>query len=837
MSKNRNDHSDPAGGSGSRRRNRGVMLDSMPGIAAATNLDELWLILWNTIRKMVPDAEELRIFRGDSAVVRETWSSDPTRSPISLILRGWGGDFAGMMQERSNVAAFLAMFGNTEQEAQARLQRFFTKQGNPLIVNDPDRQLAVFLSAEDVQKVRISRRGRPEPGQLILCPILVEGRIDLVAVVSAAPGEKPFSWDDAADVWQLVQLAREVSVRIGMEETVLRHLEEVKALRSVMRRISIASDVGELVNEVGKMSQKMLRASGALITGPGGREQAPYHLLWSSGIAERTARELGAELVGVLQKQTGRRELMAVESVGGGELFEGGRLQFENVEALAAVPLEVHGKMLGVLALLWPSPRRFLADERGVLEFLGAELSLAMDHHRLFQELTDSRAELREIVGAVSEGVVSLDAQGKVRYCNPRAVELLGIQAPAMEGAPLLDLLPKDQRKLVAPLLGMVLSGQAVSQRFLDMRTRRIQITVSLLGGEGHPAGSVWTLAELNKNVIGGAFVERVLHHLSEAVFVMDQAGRVLEANDALRRFYGTDLLSESETEGVVQYRWGEGLDSSLVERLIERGSFQVTGHTTARSGRLIPYEAAFWRMGEGDPFRVLAIVRDQTWEQERTRAVKEKREVQQLVRQGKRLLSELESGLSTQKDLVTSLLTQCELALARKTDAEKLLATVGMLGAAAERGRSGLAECSDLVENLGEILKAQGARVTAELSGTTRVWIVSDRPQRREHVLQVLASQGLHAMTIEGEELGQATEYAGFPDLVIVDLVSLNGVEEVYNRLRRIAPAVPLLVISAVGTLEGSTVVSEDPRLHVMRSLPTGLALEELLGSILLPE
>ncbi len=835
MSQNHDDRTQAGIGSDPRDWNRGIMLDSMPAIAAAKSLDALWSVLWDTIRKMLPQTAVMQIFRGEEAAVKETWTSLRRAPSMSLILRGWGSNFERMMQERSTAKAFLKIFGETEEAAQARLDRFFTDLGNPLLLNDPDQQLSVFLSEEDVQKVRDARPHGQAPGQVMLCPILVEGRLDLVASLSALPGQQPYTWDDAADVWQLTKFAHEVSMRIRAEKTVMRHLDEVRMLRATMRRISVATDVAGLAEEVGTVAQRLLKAPRAFIVAHDQEGHGGARVLWRSRIEERDAQKAGTEIMRAFATEEGPRRLTIIESVGGSEGPGGFGLQFAHAEALSAVPLEVHGRLFGTLVLFWPRPRRIAPDERGSLEFLGGELSLAMDHRRLSGELTDSEAELRSIINAVNEGVMSLDQRGRLRYCNARAAELLGISVPASEGTPLLDLLPERRRQGVSPLLSLVLSGQPVVDQLLAGQDQRVTVTVFQGNTAGEMSRSLWIFRNDETPAAQGGLVEAMLQHVSEPFLVLDRTGRVLEANGPARQYLGTELFPEEIVDESPSYRWGGEFDEAFLDQLDRYGFCERTGLVEERAGRLISYEATFWRVGQGDDCRILAAIRDHTLEEQQARFAKGRREAYQLTKQIEALIDELESGLSTQRDLVTSVLTQCELAREEKTDGARLLTTIETVQTSAGRGSAGLARCGDVIKDLAGILKQQSLSMEVASSGSMRqVWIISDRPQRRERLLQLMSAEGLEATTVEVEEVTVATEYTGLPDLVVVDLVSLNGIEEVYNRVRRIAPGLPLVVISAVGALTGSTTIAEDPRLHVMKDFPSGSELTALLATIL---
>ena len=59
----------------------------------------------------------------------------------------------------------------------------------------------------------------------------------------------------------------------------------------------------------------------------------------------------------------------------------------------------------------------------------------------LNSQLEEDRNRLRNILESMREGVVSADASGRIEYCNPRLLELLGCSAEELEGAQLVETL------------------------------------------------------------------------------------------------------------------------------------------------------------------------------------------------------------------------------------------------------------------------------------------------------------------------------------------------------------------------------------------------------------
>jgi hypothetical protein len=124
--------------------------------------------------------------------------------------------------------------------------------------------------------------------------------------------------------------------------------------------------------------------------------------------------------------------------------------------------------------------------------------------------------------------------------------------------------------------------------------------------------------------------------------------------------------------------------------------------------------------------------------------------------------------------------------------------------------------------------------RELGDEAGTRQVvWIVSDRPRRREEIREALDSRHLEGLTIQPEEVPHGLEYSPAPAWVVVDLVSLSRAEDVYRRFRRIQPSLPLVVVSPLRRMGGATEASEDPRLFVVEQFPAGRALDAFLETL----
>jgi PAS domain S-box-containing protein len=95
--------------------------------------------------------------------------------------------------------------------------------------------------------------------------------------------------------------------------------------------------------------------------------------------------------------------------------------------ALASMPLEVDGRVTGVLALCFPEPRAFASEDREFLLSLARHCALALERSRLMAEVEAQRSRLEELVmRAPAVMFVTRGPEHRLVLCNPRHRQLMG---------------------------------------------------------------------------------------------------------------------------------------------------------------------------------------------------------------------------------------------------------------------------------------------------------------------------------------------------------------------------------------------------------------------------
>lgn len=125
-------------------------------------------------------------------------------------------------------------------------------------------------------------------------------------------------------------------------------------------------------------------------------------------------------------------------------------------------------KFLGVIYADCRQPEKLAPDpDRDlILNFL-QQLSLAIDSSLTQRQLEMSERRYRELVENAYEGIALLDADGVIRFANPRLIEIL--MTPEPVGQEIRKFFTLESRKILTSMLALNRQGQ-VAQRELSLR-------------------------------------------------------------------------------------------------------------------------------------------------------------------------------------------------------------------------------------------------------------------------------------------------------------------------------------------------------------------------------
>jgi hypothetical protein len=101
-----------------------------------------------------------------------------------------------------------------------------------------------------------------------------------------------------------------------------------------------------------------------------------------------------------------------------------------------AIPLRNGPKVIGVMAFFSKDLREANDDHLSMLSALGGQIGQFMERKRIEQGLRDSEERYRSMIAALDEGIVLVDAEGRLFASNASAERILGFPGGKMLGRP-----------------------------------------------------------------------------------------------------------------------------------------------------------------------------------------------------------------------------------------------------------------------------------------------------------------------------------------------------------------------------------------------------------------
>ncbi len=102
-------------------------------------------------------------------------------------------------------------------------------------------------------------------------------------------------------------------------------------------------------------------------------------------------------------------------------------LPSEPFEALACIPIQRAGQVMGALLVEFSDPVYFTQNEIQALDVLANQAAVAIENTRLVQQIRAGRDQLQAILDSTREAMLLFDASGRLLRANPAAEAMLGI--------------------------------------------------------------------------------------------------------------------------------------------------------------------------------------------------------------------------------------------------------------------------------------------------------------------------------------------------------------------------------------------------------------------------
>ena len=314
-----------------------------------------------------------------------------------------------------------------------------------------------------------------------------------------------------------------------------------------------------------------------------------------------------------------------VEDVPSHPLLEGmhERVAAAGVRSIAALPLSVQGKVLGVLLVRGSGERpAFSPAEVDFLATVGHATAVALRNARLLESVRGESAReksarlvaerkaaelqrYQSFFAHVSEGIAILDGTGKVLLLNPAGAAMLDVNPAQLEGRHVEDLTGALGAEALTGLLCAVARGEVLRHVDVQARTPSNQhLTLSVSGAPLREGDAAAILSfrdvteprrieyELRRTK---EFLEKLVDNTVDAVVAMDMRGRFILFNkgaEALTGYSAQEALARLTAD---DFFVGEGTVTELLGRMRATehggpGRLALTRHEiVTKSGERVP--------------------------------------------------------------------------------------------------------------------------------------------------------------------------------------------------------------------------------------------------------
>jgi PAS domain S-box-containing protein len=339
-------------------------------------------------------------------------------------------------------------------------------------------------------------------------PLIVIGLNDdqALAMKTIRQGVQDYLVRGRVDGTQLACSMRYAIERKRMETVLSQQYHEVGLLNRAIQAFNSSLDLDHVLSTVLEETRHLLQVvacsiwlvepeTGDLVcrqaTGQKGDVVQGWRLSPGEGIAGLVALE-GQSLI-VPDAAMDERHFVGVDQLTGLEL-----------RSILSVPLQVRGKVIGVLQVLDSKPSRFSTADLTLLEPLALAAAAALENARLYEETERLRAFNEKIVQGMEEGVLLDNPAGRITFVNSKAAKMLGYTPEELMGQHRMVILAPEY--LVAIEEESTKWAKGASSRYetelLTKEGQRVPVVVSAkpMFSDGHFNGVLSVLIDLNGN-------------------------------------------------------------------------------------------------------------------------------------------------------------------------------------------------------------------------------------------------------------------------------------------------------------------------------------------------
>ncbi|MBX3187644.1 MAG: PAS domain S-box protein [Labilithrix sp.] len=270
--------------------------------------------------------------------------------------------------------------------------------------------------------------------------------------------------------------------------------------------------------------------------------------------------------------------------------------------SLSILPILYEGRPMGVLFLRSRRAGAFAEREVALCQTIASAMAIALRNARILQSLRDQtqqvtvarfEAERRmrslqryaDFFDSSADGIVVIDAEGRLLFSNPKAREITGYDEQDLRGRRLGDIFSNEEVGLAHDLRTGFMQGKFPKDVDIKITTRddrKLIVNVSFASVLREDGAVLCSFRDVTRQreveaelVKTKDFLQRVIDSSVDAIISADLKGTVVLFNRAAERIYG---LTANDVVGTnVRALYPEGT-AQMIMRMIRAGSGRVEG-------------------------------------------------------------------------------------------------------------------------------------------------------------------------------------------------------------------------------------------------------------------
>ncbi|GAB4534781.1 MAG: hypothetical protein Kow0063_18230 [Anaerolineae bacterium] len=268
---------------------------------------------------------------------------------------------------------------------------------------------------------------------LMALPLQLEGRLIGLVELYDRRASRQFSMDEVQLCQTLAHQTAMAMERIRLFHETRQRLSEVSELYTLANETAASLDLEEVLDAIVRAIRRALGCRGCCI----------FLLDEASQILEIKAAS------GLKPQWRDAARLRLGEGVAGRAAAEARPIYLADtlqdpdyiffdpeVRSLLAVPMQVKGRVIGVINVDERVPDAFGPDQERLLTIAAAQAAIAIENARLFSEMLSEKRRTDAIIRYMADGLLMLDRHGVVVSCNPALARMLGMRREDILGQP-----------------------------------------------------------------------------------------------------------------------------------------------------------------------------------------------------------------------------------------------------------------------------------------------------------------------------------------------------------------------------------------------------------------